>query len=319
MGGESAYEKAGVHLKRQELWIQQLQKRVQGTYGKQVFQGIGGFASLYRLDEKRLIVASADGVGTKIKIAQQLNQHQGIGVDLVAMCVNDLLCTGATPLFFMDYLALGTLDIPRTEAILEGILKGCQESQMVLIGGETAEMPGMYAPEEYDLAGFVVGEVLEEQVLDGKNIKQGDSLIGIASSGLHSKALLQACLTPTRIYASLVRKLLEKHRPHLKGMAHLTGGGWQKILRLHPQKRFHLTSLPSFSEIDPLFQLLQKRASLRFEDCYSTFNMGVGFVCCTDRPQELLDLLQEEGERAWILGRVEDGGGALSFEPSLRW
>lgn len=233
-----AYKDSGVNIEKGELLVAKIRRMVRSTYGERVREGVGGFASLYEMGD-RLLAAGADGVGTKLRVAQILGRHDTIGVDLVAMCVNDILCTGARPLFFMDYLATGRLDLEIAEAVIRGIVFGCEQSGAALIGGETAEMPGMYGNGEYDLAGFAVGEVRSADLVDGSGVSPGDAMIGLASSGLHSNGfsfvrklvgegetgLLEEALTPTRIYVKIVLELLARFPGQIRGLAHITGGG----------------------------------------------------------------------------------------------
>ena len=229
------YREAGVDIAAGEALVEKIKDKVKATYGPRVKAGVGGFASLYQCGD-RFLAAGTDGVGSKVLLAQSLNEHSTIGIDLVAMCVNDILCVGARPLFFMDYLAVGKLEVSTAETIVEGITRGCHLSDAALIGGETAEMPGLYKPGEYDLAGFAVGEVAPEDVLDGNRIGEGDTLIALSSSGFHSngytliqklmgedEALKRELLTPTTIYWKALCKLLPT--PHLHALAHITGGG----------------------------------------------------------------------------------------------
>ncbi|HLE11428.1 MAG TPA: phosphoribosylformylglycinamidine cyclo-ligase [Bacteriovoracaceae bacterium] len=314
------YADAGVDIDRGDKFVESIKRKVESTYNGRVVEGVGGFAALYKAGNGKLLAAGTDGVGTKLKIAQKLGIHNTIGIDLVAMCVNDVLCTGATPLFFLDYLASSKLDLAVSNQIIDGIVKGCQESNMALIGGETAEMPGMYAADEYDLAGFAVGEVEEAQVIDGQKVSAGNAIIGIASSGLHSNGfslvnkliqneeieLLKECLTPTRIYVSLIQSLLSKYPQNILGMAHITGGGISNIQRINERKHFALHSMPSLSLIPSIFQEIKKRANLEDKELYQVFNMGVGFVLVTDTPGPIMSTLSAMNEKAYLIGHVMD-------------
>jgi len=238
------YKDAGVDIEKGDALVEKIKLKVKSTYGDRVRSGVGGFACLYEVGD-RLLAAGTDGVGTKLALAKKLDKHDTIGIDLVAMCVNDILCTGAQPLFFMDYLATGKLDVDTANHVLDGIVEGCLQSECALIGGETAEMPGMYGNGEYDLAGFAVGEVKPADVLDGSRVNEGDVLIGLPSSGFHSNgyslvrklikddetALMQAALTPTKIYWKAIKGLLEKQL--LNGVSHVTGGGLLNIPRIN--------------------------------------------------------------------------------------
>lgn len=322
-----SYKEAGVDMDKGDAFVEKIKKMVHSTYGPEVYQGVGGFAALYQIGPDRFLASGTDGVGTKLKVAQHLQIHHTIGIDLVAMCANDILCTGARPLFFLDYFACGKLDLNTSESIIQGIVEGCKQSQMALIGGETAEMPGMYAEDEYDLAGFAVGEVDRVHLIDGSQSKEGDTLIGIASSGLHSngfslvrklilseeKELLQQALTPTRIYCRLIHSILQKYKGVIKGMAHITGGGFWNICRINEKLDYRITFVPPLEQIPEIFGILQKRSGLQQVDLYETFNMGVGFVLLTDQPEILVSALKEQNETFWILGKTETGTGKLKL------
>ncbi|MGZ3721038.1 MAG: phosphoribosylformylglycinamidine cyclo-ligase, partial [Bdellovibrionota bacterium] len=270
----------------------------------------------------RYLAAGTDGVGTKLKIAHQLSVHDTVGIDLVAMCVNDVVCTGARPLFFLDYIGCGKLDLAASEGIVKGIVDGCRQAGTALVGGETAEMPGMYDDGEYDLAGFAVGEVSKKDLLDGSKLKAGDELVGLASSGLHSNGfslvrkllqpheteLLRLALTPTRIYVKTALAALGAKKFGIRGFAHITGSGFYNIPRINPKFRYVITSLPQAPRI---FPILQERAKLDAKEMYSTFNMGVGFVmaCQKGKSAALIKFLEKKGERAFALGYVEKGKG----------
>jgi phosphoribosylformylglycinamidine cyclo-ligase len=318
------YKDSGVDRDKGDLFVNRIQKMVRSTYTKAVKSGVGGFASLYDIGGGKYLAAGTDGVGTKLKIAQTLGIHNSIGVDLVAMCVNDVVCTGAKPLFFLDYIGCGKLDLSVSEAILEGIVKGCRDAGVALVGGETAEMPGMYDDGEYDLAGFSVGEVKKTQVLDGKKMKVGDELVAIASSGLHSngfslvrklireeeKDLLKQALTPTKIYVKQVLAALSQKKFGIGGFAHITGSGLYNVPRMNPKFSYRLETLAPLS---PLYKELQIRAGLEEKEMYSTFNMGIGFViaCKKGQGENLAKFLQKKGETAWVAGKVVKGKGEV--------
>lgn len=324
------YQRAGVDIDRAAEVIERLKQRALRTSRPEVREGIGGFAGIFRVSErwqKPCLVAGSDGVGTKLKIASKLCRHDTVGIDLVAMCVNDILCVGAEPMFFLDYFACGRLEPSVFEAVLSGIIRGCEEAGCVLLGGETAEMPDMYADGEYDLAGFAVGIVEEEKIVDGKTIVPGDILIGLASSGLHSngfslvrkvleyarvpfdadiegKNLAEELLRPTRIYVRSVLPLLERVR--VKGMVHVTGGGIvENLPRILPNScRAYIRK-----EAIPtpwIFRFIQERGNVPEEEMWRVFNMGVGFVLVI--PQEdvetALRLFAHCGEKAFVLGEI---------------
>lgn len=314
---KTTYKDAGVDIERGDEFVERIKAKVQSTYGDRVASGIGGFAALYKMGEDKLLAAGTDGVGTKVKIAQMLDRHDTVGIDLVAMCVNDVICTGAKPLFFLDYIATGVLELPVAEALVTGIVEGCKQSEAALIGGETAEMPGLYGAGEYDLAGFCVGEVEVKNLIDGSRVKAGDTLIALASSGIHSNgfslvrklvkedetALLEQCLTPTRIYWPVVKAVL----PQVNAMAHITGGGLSNIPRMNDAFDYIIDFLPGLNDIPPVFGEMVKRSGLEGKDLYETLNMGIGFVFATSEPDALSQKLEELGERFWRIGHVEKG------------
>ncbi len=315
------YKAAGVDIEKGDELVERIKKKVQSTYGDRVYAGVGGFACLYKAGD-RFLAAGTDGVGTKLKLAQKLNTHNTIGIDLVAMCINDILCTGARPLFFMDYLACGSLDLEISEAIIDGVVKGCQLSEAALIGGETAEMPGFYGVGEYDLAGFAVGEVFENELLDGSKIKSGDTLIGLKSSGFHSNGyslvrklikddeieLMKDCLRPTEIYWSAVKTIL----PLVSGLSHITGGGFSNIARMNKNFNYHIDDL-TFLETKPSFMTeICQRSGLSTKELFEVFNMGIGMIICTDKPDQVMEKLNG-AHGAIVLGHVENGNGQVIF------
>ena len=322
------YKKSGVDIELADKFVERIKRMVGSTHDDRVVSGVGGFAALYRMDEERLLAASTDGVGTKIKLAIETNAHDTIGIDLVAMCVNDLVCTGARPLFFLDYFATGKLDLGVGEAVLAGIVTGCKQGRMALIGGETAEMPGLYQAGDYDLAGFAVGEVFQQDLLDGSLVAPGQTLIGIASSGFHSngyslvrklleltngeerETLTREALTPTRIYVDLIQSLRENLGASLTGMANITGSGMLNVPRMNLKHSYHIEALPAWDEIPRVMKRLCEASALPELELARTFNMGVGFVIATSDPQKALQCLGERGEKAWVLGTVgsEDAG-----------
>ena len=316
------YKDSGVDIEKGDALVDKIKQKVKSTYGKRVVSGVGGFASLYEMGDK-LLAAGTDGVGTKLKLAKILNKHDTIGIDLVAMCVNDILCTGAKPIFFMDYLATSQIDMDVSQNIIDGIVQGCKESDMALIGGETAEMPGFYSPGEYDLAGFCVGEVLKDEVLDGRNIQEDDRIVGVASKGFHSNGyslirrlvnedeieLLEKCLIPTRIYSQAVQTLLKNEREQIKGFAHITGGGFLNISRLSKEFDYHVEKLPPKEDIPSFIFEVSKRANLNLNELYRTFNMGVGLVILTNNSDMTLQKLKELGLLGWDMGIVKKGKG----------
>lgn len=325
------YKDAGVNIDLAAELVNKIKARVAKTCGPRVVSGVGGFASLYDVDGERLLAAGTDGVGTKLLVAQKLGIHNTIGIDLVAMCINDILCTGAQGLFFMDYLATGTLDVSIAEQIMSGIIEGCTQANVALVGGETAEMPGMYSEGKYDLAGFAVGEVLKKDVLDGSTIKAGDSIVGIASSGIHANGLSLArllsvddhdhdgdghaddaywheLLRPTKIYTPEM-KALQASESRVHGLAHITGGGLLNIARLNHQYDYSVDAFPLFDDVAPIFKELAQRSQLSKHELFKTFNMGVGMCVITPDAKGVRAVLEELGVQSWTIGRVIKGSG----------
>ena len=319
-----SYKDSGVDIEKGDLFVERISKMVKSTYNQQVVSGVGGFCALYALDPDRYLASSTDGVGTKIKLAIELGIHETIGIDLVAMCVNDLICSGARPLFFLDYFASSKLDLEVSESVLKGIVEGCLQSQMALIGGETAEMPGMYQIGDYDLAGFSVGEVLKCDLIDGLNLESGDSLVAIASTGFHSNGyslvrkilekkemsveLKKECLIPTKIYVKTILALLKNHKSIIKGLANITGSGFLNIPRINDHFDYHVTSskvLPSF------MKKVCELSGLDDLELHRTFNMGVGMVVATNNPEVIIKELVALGENAFLLGSVSPGSGKI--------
>ncbi len=317
------YKDAGVDIDRGDAFVERIKKMVGPTLNKRVTSAVGGFASLYDMGDGRYLASGTDGVGTKLLLAHQLDSHETIGQDLVAMCVNDILCTGARPLFFLDYLATSALDLDRHEAVIKGIVGGCLQSGAALVGGETAEMPGLYAPGHYDLAGFAVGEVYQEDLLDGSKCKAGTTLIGVPSSGAHSNGYsllrklfqederewLEKALIPTKIYVKEIFELQKKSPGAILGLAHITGGGFTNIARLSNTLDAVIKSPPPLDKIVPLFAEIKKRSGLGSFELYRTFNMGIGLVIATDRPKDVINFYEQKGETVFTLGEFAPGTG----------
>jgi len=303
------YRDAGVDIDAGNDLVERIKPLVKRSFRPEVMGGLGGFGALFDLSGKYrepVLVSGTDGVGTKLKLAQQLGRHDSIGIDLVAMCVNDILVQGAEPLFFLDYFATGKLDVDTAAAVVGGIARGCEESGCALIGGETAEMPDMYAPGEYDLAGFTVGAVEKSQLRDGSRVAEGDLLIGIDSSGPHSngyslirrileragspldmdlggRPLGDALMAPTRLYVKPILDLLNgEHGPAIHGMAHITGGGLsENIIRVVPEGLGLDVDASSWA-LPPVFDWLQREGRVAREEMWRTFNCGIGFVLVVD-------------------------------------
>jgi phosphoribosylformylglycinamidine cyclo-ligase len=336
------YKDAGVDIEKGYEAVQRIKKDVESTHGPEVLSGLGGFSGLFAPDisgmTQPVLVSGTDGVGTKLKLAFALDKHDSIGIDCVAMCVNDVICTGAKPLLFLDYIATGKLQPHQIQEIVAGIAEGCRQAGAALVGGETAEMPGFYAKGEYDVAGFTVGMVDRPEVIDGSKVKAGDVIIGLSSSGVHSNGfslirklfpeerwtedfgdatLGEALLTPTRIYVKQVLALTASFQIH--GIAHITGGGFiENIPRAFPES-FKAVIKKGSWPVPPLFDLIQSTADLSDEGMYNTFNMGVGMILIADVAQgeKMIETLAELGEEAQQIGRIaarSEGEAGLCFE-----
>ena len=338
-----AYQKAGVDLAAADEAVELLKPLAKRTLRPEVLSGLGGFGGLFALNQSKykntVLVSGTDGVGTKLKLAFELDSHETIGIDLVAMCVNDILVQGAEPLFFLDYLACGKLFPQKVEAVVKGISEGCLQSGCALLGGETAEMPGMYKTAEYDLAGFAVGAVEREKLIDGSKIEAGHVLLGLASSGVHSngfslvhkilaensqsinstlpdtaETIGEALLTPTRIYVKSILKLLEA--VDVRGMSHITGGGLPgNVPRMLPENTVAEIEKSSWPDL-PIFSFLRKESGLPDEELFPVFNMGIGFVICIPESAEKIakEILEQNGETVYRIGQIVSGNKA-----EVRW
>lgn len=343
-----SYKDAGVDIDAGEALVERIKSVAKSTTRPEVVGGLGGFGALCRIPQgykSPLLVSGTDGVGTKLKLALQFNQHDSIGIDLVAMCVNDLLVCGAEPLFFLDYYATGKLDVDTAATVVSGIGEGCKQSGCALIGGETAEMPGMYQDEDYDLAGFCVGVVEEEEIITGKNVAEGDVLIGLKSNGAHSNgyslvrkvievsgtdinadipldgmSFKDAMMAPTRIYVKAIQALQKGlGNNNIHAMAHITGGGLTENLpRVLPDNLTAQIDTNSW-QFSELFNWLQKQGNIEQLEMYRTFNCGVGFVIAVPAAQadDAMDILNQAGETAWKLGeivkRADNDGDAVTY------
>ncbi|WP_068676902.1 phosphoribosylformylglycinamidine cyclo-ligase [Oceanobacillus sp. Castelsardo] len=325
------YKQAGVDVEKGYEAVERMKKHIAKTTRPEVLGGIGAFAGLFDLSnfnyKEPVMVSGTDGVGTKLKLAFQLNKHDSVGIDLVAMCVNDIVAQGAQALFFLDYIACGKNDPERIEQIVAGVSNGCVNAGAALIGGETAEMPGMYNDEEYDLAGFVVGIAEKSKLITGEAIQEGDAIIGLASSGIHSngyslvrklvegldlnetpeelsKSLGETLLTPTKIYAKSVARVIDKHE--IRGISHITGGGFfENFPRMMP-KGLGVEIVSNSWEVPEIFPYLQKLGSIPDAEMYGVFNMGVGMALVVEqgKVENVLSILQENGEKASVIGKV---------------
>lgn len=337
------YKDAGVDIEKGNKAVDRIKPLVEMTKRPEVLGGLGGFAGLFELDiekyKKPVLISGTDGVGTKLRLAFLCDRHNTVGIDAVAMCVNDILVIGAEPLYFLDYIAVGKLDPDQVADVVAGISEGCRQAGCALIGGETAEMPGFYKDNEYDIAGFSVGIVEKNQMIDGSNIEIDDILIGLPSTGLHSNGYSlvrkivfekmnlypediipgfkenvgELLLKPTRIYVQDILPLLEKNREAIKGMAHITGGGLlENIPRVIPQG-LHVEIIKGSWPILPIFDWLQEQGDVPNEDMYRTFNMGIGFVLIIKK--EDVELIKEHFNNEQIeyyeIGKVVDGSGGV--------
>lgn len=330
----SKYKEAGVDIDKGNTFVKNIKDIVASTHQRGVLNAIGGFSSFFAIDtgkfKKPVLVSSTDGVGTKLVIAKLCNKHDTIGIDLVAMCVNDIIVGGATPLCFLDYFSSGKLDIDMATDVVRGIAEGCRQAKCSLVGGETAEMPGLYTGEDYDLAGFTVGIADRDAIIDGSEIKVGDTIIGLASSGLHSNGfslvrkicfddlgltvdmqieelgctLGEELLKPTRIYVQSVLNVLRKHR--INGMVHNTGGGFiDNTPRILPKGCKAIIDRSSWP-IPPIFEFLQTKGNVNREEMYRTFNMGIGLMVIVkeESADDVVHLFNALGESPFIIGEI---------------
>lgn len=326
-----SYKDAGVDIDAGNALVDNIKDVVKQTRRPEVMGGLGGFGALCAIPGKYrepILVSGTDGVGTKLRLAMDLKRHDTIGIDLVAMCVNDLIVQGAEPLFFLDYYATGKLDVTTATQVVKGIAEGCKQSGCALVGGETAEMPGMYHGEDYDVAGFCVGVVEKSDIIDGSKVSQGDVLIALGSSGPHSngyslvrkilevsktdplttqlsdKSLADHLLAPTKIYVKSILSLIEKIEVH--AIAHITGGGfWENIPRVLPADAQAVIDEKSWRWPE-VFNWLQQAGNVDRHEMYRTFNCGVGMIIAlsADNAQDAVNFLNQQGENAWIIGKI---------------
>jgi phosphoribosylformylglycinamidine cyclo-ligase len=328
------YKDSGVNKEEGYKSVDLIKDMAKATHSKNVLTGLGGFGAMYELGkyENPVLVSGTDGVGTKLEIAFKTNTYDTVGIDCVAMCVNDILCHGAKPIFFLDYLACGKLEAEVSSQIVSGVAKGCLDSGAALVGGETAEMPGFYKPGDYDIAGFTVGVVEKSKIISGDKVKEGDKIIAIASSGVHSngfslvrklvtdyneefqgKKISETLLTPTKLYVKPVLKLLETY--DINGMAHITGGGLiENVPRTIPAGlEAHIEK--SKIEILEIFKYLQSKG-VPEDEMWGTFNMGVGFVLIVnpELSENIIADLEAMGERAYEIGTIEKGDNGICLK-----
>ena len=339
-----SYAAAGVDVTAGYEAVKRIKPMVESTYIPGVMGTLGGFGGLFAPDmagmKKPVLVSGTDGVGTKLRLAQLMNKHDTIGIDCVAMCVNDIICGGATPLFFLDYIACGKNDPARIADIVAGITEGCRQAGGALVGGETAEHPGLMAEDDYDVAGFSVGIVDEEKIIDGKALAAGDTLIGLASTGVHSngfslvrkvldvehadltspmeelggKSLGETLLTPTRIYVKAILALL-KGGIDVHAISHITGGGfYENVPRMMTEGLTARIDLSTFPRL-PIFDLIEKKGGIPTRDMYNTFNMGIGMILALPAAQaeQAMELLAQAGEQAYVIGSVVDGDAGVEL------
>ncbi len=337
-----SYKEAGVDVTAGYASVELMKKHIAKTNINGVISGIGGFGGLFQPDlkgmEEPVLVSGTDGVGTKLKLAFLLDKHDTIGIDCVAMCVNDVVCGGAKPLFFLDYMALGKNIPEKVAEIVSGVAEGCVQSGCALVGGETAEMPGFYPVDEYDLAGFCVGIVDKKKIIDGSALCEGDVLIGLASSGVHSngfslvrkvfdinsetvlktydeldKPLGETLLTPTKIYVKPLLSLIDN--VNVKAVSHITGGGFYenipRMLKYGMSAQITKSAVP----VLPIFNIIQREGNISEHDMFNTFNMGVGMVIAIDKNDvdKALNVLAQTGENAFVLGEVVKGDKEVIF------
>lgn len=339
------YKNAGVDIEAGYKAVELMKEHIAGTMRSEVLTDIGGFSGAFSMEafktmEQPTLVSGTDGVGTKLKVAFEMDRHDTVGIDCVAMCVNDIACAGGEPLFFLDYIACGKNEPEKIASIVSGVANGCKQSGAALIGGETAEMPGFYPVDEYDLAGFAVGVVDRKNMITGKTIAKGDVLVGIASSGIHSngyslvrkvfemkkeslnktyeslggKSLGETLLTPTVIYVKALRTIKEGGVT-IKGCSHITGGGfYENIPRMLPENAHANIKVGSY-EIPPIFDMLAKEGNIAKEMMYNTYNMGIGMLLAVDAADadKTVALAEQAGEKAYIIGEIVEGEKGISL------
>ncbi len=337
-----SYKEAGVDVTAGYKSVELMKKHIAKTKTDGVISGIGGFGGLFQPNlsgmEEPVLVSGTDGVGTKLKLAFLLDKHDTIGIDCVAMCVNDVVCGGAKPLFFLDYMALGKNEPEKVAEIVSGVAEGCVQSGCALVGGETAEMPGFYPIDEYDLAGFAVGIVDKKKIIDGSELEEGDVLIGLASSGVHSngfslvrkvfginaetvykeydeleKPLGETLLTPTKIYVKPLLSLIENVK--VKAVSHITGGGFYENIPRMLKDGMSAQIVKLAVPVLPIFNIIQREGNISEHDMFNTFNMGVGMVIAVgkDDAEKALNVLENAGEKAFVLGEVVSGDKEVIF------
>ncbi len=338
------YKKAGVDIEAGYKAVELMKQHIKGTMRPEVLGGIGGFSGAFSMKgfmnmEEPTLVSGTDGVGTKLKIAFLLDKHDTVGIDCVAMCVNDIACAGGEPLFFLDYIACGKNIPEKIATIVSGVAEGCKQSGAALIGGETAEMPGFYPEDEYDLAGFAVGIVDKKDIIDGSTLKPGDVIIGIASSGIHSngyslvrkvfvmseeslsryyeslgRSLGDALITPTKIYVKALDSV-KKGGVTIKACSHITGGGFYENIPRMLKEGTHAVIRKDSYPVPPIFKMLQKDGSIDEHMMYNTYNCGIGMMLAVDasKADETVRLIEQAGETAYIVGEIKAGEKGITL------
>ncbi len=338
------YKKAGVNIEAGYRAVELMKQHVQGTMRPEVVGGLGGFSGAFSMKsfmnmEEPTLVSGTDGVGTKLKLAFEMDKHDTVGIDCVAMCVNDIACAGGEPLFFLDYIACGRNEPEKIAMIVSGVAEGCKQAGAALIGGETAEMPGFYPVEEYDLAGFAVGIVDKKEIITGASLKEGDALIGIASSGIHSngyslvrqvfpikrealaqyyevlgRTLGETLLEPTKIYVRALASL-KKGGVKVKACSHITGGGFYENIPRMLSEQTHARIQKNSYPIPPIFGMLAKDGGIEEQMMYNTYNMGIGMMLAVDSADAdaALRLIAEAGEQAYIVGEIGQGEKGITL------
>ncbi|MBD3203135.1 phosphoribosylformylglycinamidine cyclo-ligase [Candidatus Woesearchaeota archaeon] len=334
------YKKAGVDIDAADKNQKLIKHMIKETYSKNVLHDKEGLGAMYQIPsgyKNPVLVSGTDGVGTKLKIAFLMDKHDTIGIDLVAMCANDIIRRGAKPLFFMDYIATGKLKQHVVREIIKGIIKGCRQAQCSLIGGETAQMPDFYKKDEYDLSGFCTGIAEKQNIISGKKIKTGDKIIGLESTGIHSngfslvrkvllsehnideeifnsKKLGEILLTPTRIYVKPILEILDEHPEVISGLVHMTGSAYNKLLRMNPEVGYKIKKL---LKIPKIFDVIQKYGSISGKEMFSTFNMGIGFMIIARNSDFLEGFEEKYGYKAEVIGVVDDSKKVRIFEKEI--
>lgn len=319
MAKKETYASSGVQIDKAESFVERIKAKAKRAGHGKLWKGAGGYASVYPMNDTQAVAVTTDGVGTKLLVANELQKYDSIGIDLVAMCANDLICVGAKPTIFLDYYAVGHLEDQLSDDIIAGIVEGCDRAEMILAGGETAEMPGLYEPGHYDLAGFAVGSVEKANLLTGEELQPGQVLVGVASTGIHSNGLSLArkvlpknrwhlLLEPTAIYVKATMAALAEQRSKISGIVHVTGGGWRNLLRLKESVGFKIDKPLKLHEV---FSVLGR--NVEEEEMYKTYNMGMGLAlaCSPDAANKIVEIYKSHGHEAAVVGEVTDEAGIV--------